>query len=243
MIVLPAGEFRQGSDREDPSAMSNEQPARTVNIGQPFAIGIHEVTFAQWDACVSAGGCRQSPTDNGWGRENRPVIMVSWDDAQEYVTWLSEVTRQSYRLPSESEWEYAARARAEGPWLGGRPSGLCRFANIAGAETTFRWRLDDCDDGQELGTWPVGSGDRNAFGLHDVIGNVAEWTADCMNISYVDAPVDGSAWNRGICSSHMTRGGSWVTGAREARLSARFHLDSGDRNDFTGFRVVRNVEE
>jgi formylglycine-generating enzyme required for sulfatase activity/serine/threonine protein kinase len=243
MVVLPPGEFWQGSSPDDSLASGNEQPRHLVNIGRPFAIGVHEVTFAQWEACVSAGGCSHQPADNGWGRGNRPVIMVSWNDAQEYVNWLSETTRQSYRLPSESEWEYAARAGEEGPWPGGSPEAMCRFANIAGAETDFQWRLEACADQHVLGTQPVGTRTRNAFGLHDVIGNVAEWTADCMNISYLDAPSDGSAWNRGICSSHMTRGGSWVTGARESRLSARFHLDSGDRNDFTGLRVVRDVEE
>jgi formylglycine-generating enzyme required for sulfatase activity len=243
MMVLPAGEFWQGSSADDPLAASNERPRHVVRVGRPFAIGIEEITFAEWDACVADGGCRHQPGDNGWGRGAQPVIMVSWNDAQEYVGWLSEKTRQDYRLPSESEWEYAARAGEESPWQGGSAASLCRFGNIAGAETDFRWKLEDCSDPRALGTLPAGSLAPNPFGLHDMIGNVAEWTSDCLNLSYLDAPADGSAWGRGICSSHMTRGGSWVTGARESRLPARFNLDNGDRNDFTGFRVVRSVEE
>ncbi len=243
MMVIPGGEFWQGSAEDGALAASNEKPRRVVKIPRPLAVGIHEVTFEQWDACVADGGCSQQPTDNGWGRGNRPVIMVSWNDAQEYVGWLSEKTRQEYRLPSESEWEYFARAGLEGDWLGGSPARLCTFANIAAAETGFRWQSQACSDGHALGTLPVGSLQANAFGLHDVIGNVAEWTDDCMNLTYLDAPADGSAWGRGICSSHMTRGGSWVTGERETRLAARFNLDNGDRNDFTGFRVVRAVQD
>jgi len=243
MTVIPAGNFRQGSRDREPLASNNEMPWHLVNIERPFAIGVTEITFEEWDACVAEGGCSHSPPDNGWGRGKQPVIMVSWNDAQEYVDWLSEKTRQVYRLPSESEWEYAARAGQTTAWPGGTPETLCEFANIAGAETDFRWRVEDCNDGKALGTLPVGTLRPNGFKLYDVIGNVAEWTEDCMNLSYLDAPTDGSAWNRGICSSHMTRGGSWVTGMRESRLPARFNSDSGDRNDFTGFRVVREVQE
>ena len=199
--------------------------------------------MAQWDACFAAGGCSMQPADNGWGRGNRPVIMVSWNDAEQYVHWLSEKTGQTYRLPSESEWEYFARAGQQGDWAGGGPQRVCEYGNIAGAETGFQWQHENCEDKLALGTMPVGSLKANQFGLYDTIGNVSEWTADCMNLSYLDAPVDGSAWGRGICSSHMTRGGSWITGTKEIRLPARFNLKNGDRNDFTGFRVVRDINE
>jgi formylglycine-generating enzyme required for sulfatase activity len=169
--------------------------------------------------------------------------MVSWNDAQEYVAWLSKKTGQSYRLPSESEWEYFARAGEESDWPGGNPARVCEFGNIAGFETGFRWQHDSCEDGAVMETLPVGSFKSNDFGVHDVIGNVAEWTLDCMNLSYLDGPADGSAWSRGICSSRMTRGGSWFTGTKEIRLPARFNLKTGDRNDFTGFRVVRKVDD
>ena len=131
----------------------------------------------------------------------------------------------------------------ESDWPAGHPAVVCDFGNVAGAETGFRWQHEACQDKTALGTTPVGSFRANKFGLYDTIGNVSEWTADCLNLSYVDAPVDGSAWGRGICSSHMTRGGSWITGSKEIRLPARFNLKNGDRNDFTGFRVVRTVDE
>jgi formylglycine-generating enzyme required for sulfatase activity len=168
--------------------------------------------------------------------------MVSWNDAQEFTSWLSQRTGQAYSLPSESQWEYVARAGEEGDWIGGDMTRVCDFANIAGAESGFRWQHENCADPAAIETLPVGSLKANAFGVHDVVGNVAEWTLDCMNLSYLDAPADGSAWGRGICNSRMTRGGSWFTGSRDVRLPARFNLKNGDRNDFTGFRVVRRVE-
>jgi formylglycine-generating enzyme required for sulfatase activity/serine/threonine protein kinase len=243
MMVVPAGSFWQGSEETNPAALKKETPRRMVTFARPFAVSVFEVTLAQWDRCVAEGGCKSRPADNGWGRGSRPAIMVSWNDAQEFTSWLSTKTGQSYSLPSESQWEYVARAGEESDWLGGDPARACEFGNIAGGESGFRWQHNDCSDPAAIETLPVGSFKPNAFGLHDVIGNVAEWTLDCMNLSYLDAPADGSAWGRGICNSRMTRGGSWFTGTREIRLPARFNLKNGDRNDFTGFRVVRTVEE
>jgi formylglycine-generating enzyme required for sulfatase activity len=242
MVVVPAGSFWQGSEETSPDALKLETPPRMVSIAEPFAVGVFEITLEQWDLCVAEGGCSVNPLDNGWGRGSRPVIMVSWNDAVEFTTWLSGKTGQSYSLPSESQWEYVARAGEEGDWLGGNPALACEYGNIAGAESGLRWQHAACADPAGLETLPVGSLKPNAFGLYDVIGNVAEWTLDCMNLSYLDAPADGSAWSRGICSSRMTRGGSWFTGTKEIRLPARFNLKNGDRNDFTGFRVVRKVE-
>ena len=242
MVVVPPGSFWQGADTSSPNALKPETPPRMVSIAEPFAVGVHEVTMEQWDLCVAEGGCSTPAGDNGWGRGSRPVIMVSWNDAVEFTTWLSARTGQAYSLPSESQWEYAARAGEEGEWLGGDAASVCEYANIAGAESGLRWQHAACADPAALETLPVGSLKANAFGLHDVIGNVAEWTLDCMNLSYLDAPADGSAWNRGICSSRMTRGGSWFTGTKDIRLPARFSLKNGDRNDFTGFRVARKVE-
>ncbi|MDX1556779.1 MAG: SUMF1/EgtB/PvdO family nonheme iron enzyme, partial [Xanthomonadales bacterium] len=243
MVVIAAGRFEQGSPAESTDGLGMERPPRTVTIPEPFAAGIFEVTLAQWDACYQDGGCTAQPDDNGWGRGRRPVIMVSWTDTQEYLQWLSEKTGESYRLPSESEWEYMARAGETGQWLGGSPEAVCEFGNVAGEESGFDWRHQACGDGVAAGTTPAGAFRANAFGLYDVIGNVAEWTADCMNLSYLDAPVDGSAWGRGMCGSHMTRGGSWLTGSKDIRLASRFNLKNGDRNDFTGFRVVRRIDE
>jgi formylglycine-generating enzyme required for sulfatase activity/serine/threonine protein kinase len=243
MVVVPAGSFWQGSEDDSPWALSKEKPRRMVTFSEPFAVGVFEITMKQWDGCVADGGCSERPPDNGWGRDNRPVIMVSWNDAQEFVNWINRKTGQSYRLPSESEWEYFARAGEEGEWIGGGPESACLYGNIAGAETGLRWEHPDCSDQAVLETLPVGSLKPNAFGIYDVIGNVAEWTLDCMNLSYLDAPADGNGWGRGICSSRMTRGGSWFTGTREIRLPARFNLKTGDRNDFTGFRLVRPVDD
>ena len=243
MVVVPAGSFWQGSEESDLLALKKEKPRRTITIAEPFAVGVFEITMQQWDLCVEAGDCTTTPRDNGWGRGTRPVIMVSWNDAQEYVSWLSKKTGHSYRLPSESEWEYFARAGEESDWPGGDPARACEFGNIAGFETGFDWQHESCEDDAVAETLPVGSFKSNDFGVYDVIGNVAEWTLDCMNLSYLDGPADGSAWSRGICSSRMTRGGSWFTGTKEIRLPARFNLKTGDRNDFTGFRVVRKVDD
>jgi len=243
MLVIGPAAYWQGSADDSPLALGMEKPRRLVTIGKPFAAGIYEVTMAEWDACVADKGCGTKPGDNGWGRGKRPVIMVSWNDAEEYVHWLREKTGQTYRLPSESEWEYFARAGELSDWPGGHPAIVCEFGNVAGSETGFKWQHEQCRDESALGTLPVGSFRANKFGLYDTIGNVSEWTADCMNLSYVDAPTDGSAWGKGICSSHMTRGGSWITGSKEIRLPARFNLKNGDRNDFTGFRVVRDIME
>lgn len=241
--VMPVGAYVQGASDDDPLAREQERPRRAVNLTRPFAVGIFEVTMGQWDACVEAGGCSHRPPDNGWGRGDRPVMLVSWNDVQEYLSWLSDKTGQVYRLPTESEWEYVARADTRGPWLGDSPEAVCAFGNIAGAETGFDWQHEACEDPLAVGTAPVGAFQSNRAGIFDVIGNVAEWTADCLNLSYLDAPTDGSAWTRGICSSHMTRGGSWVTGSADIRLSSRFNLKNGDRNDFTGFRVVREIDD
>jgi formylglycine-generating enzyme required for sulfatase activity len=243
MVVVPPGTFSQGAAPDDPLATPLEQPRRQVAIGQRFAAGIYEVSMAEWDACVAAGACTAQPVDNGWGRATRPVMMVSWNDALQYIGWLGKLTGHRYRLPSESEWEYMARAGTTGNWLFDDPALVCEFGNVAGRETDFQWRHEDCADPVALGTLPAGTLRPNDFGLFDVIGNVAEWTSDCMNLSYLDAPSDGRAWTRGLCSSHMARGGSWVTGTRDIRLPARFHLKSGDKNDFTGFRVVRSIDD
>lgn len=242
MVVVPPGSFQQGSGDDMPLARSNEQPLRTVRFATPFAMGVHEVTFEQWDACVAAGKCRSQAVDNGWGRGRRPVMMVTWHDARDYASWLSAVTGQNYDLPSESQWEYAARAGQAGDWIGGSASEVCTYANIAGAESGFPWRHTACADPFSAGTATVGYFSPNAFGVHDMIGNVAEWTRDCLNLSYLDAPTDGSAWSQGMCASRLTRGGSWFSGSEQLRLPARFNLKAGERNDFTGFRVVRRVE-
>jgi formylglycine-generating enzyme required for sulfatase activity len=243
MIVVPAGSMQQGAADGSPLSRRAERPAHPVRLKRAFAVGRHEVTFSQWDACVTAGGCPAAPNDQDWGRGRRPVINVSWNDVQHYASWLSKKTGQVYRLPSESEWEYAARAGETGLWIGGDKNGLCKYANAAGTESGVQWAHAECPDQHAVGTAPTGSYEANAFGLYDVIGNAAEWTQDCVNLSYIDAPADGSSWESGLCSSRVVRGGSWFHGEGDLRLPARSRLRARDSNDFTGFRIVREIED
>jgi formylglycine-generating enzyme required for sulfatase activity/serine/threonine protein kinase len=243
LTILPTGGFQQGAGPDDTLARSNEKPERRVDFAKVYAIGVNEVTFAEWDACVSAGGCTARPSDQGWGRGNRPVINVTWTDAVGYAEWLSQTTGEVYSLPSESQWEYAARAGEIRPWLGGSTKGVCVFANGAGSETGANWANMDCSDPTGDRTMPVGTLAANKFGLKDVLGNVAEWTMDCNTLNYRDAPSNGNPDMRGSCRQRVTRGGSWFAGPRDLRLSARSVLRQGDSNDFTGFRVVRAVKQ
>ena len=199
MVVIPAGRFRMGCV-SGLDCRDREKPVHEVTIPHAFALSTHEVTFAQWDACVEGGGCGgHRPEDEGWGRGDLPVINVSWEDAQSYVTWLSRETGESYRLPSESEWEYAARAGTATKYSWGNEIGVNR-ANCDGCGS--RW------DNQR--TAPVGSFAPNGFGLYDMHGNVWEWVEDCWNGSYAGAPSDGGAWESGNCAERVLRGGSWL---------------------------------
>ncbi|MEM7729706.1 MAG: SUMF1/EgtB/PvdO family nonheme iron enzyme [Pseudomonadota bacterium] len=242
MTVLPGGNDVLGASGADEAARPNEKPARPVTIGAPFAMGVTEVTFAQYDACVAAGGCNARPDDGGWGRGSRPVINVAFADAQSYAAWLSQTTGLSYSLPTEAQWEYAARAGADDVYPGGSLEALCAFANGASAETSVAWANSACTDPGVGRTLPVGTLSANGFGLRDMVGNVAEWTLDCNTLNLRDAPVDGSADARGSCGQRAVRGGSWFAGPDELRYSARMMLRRGDSNDFTGFRVVRRLE-
>ncbi len=229
MVVIPAGSFEMGCV-SGVRCRDNEFPVHSVTIPAPFAVGKYEVTFSEWDACVESGGCGHVPNDEGWGRDNRPVVGVSWEDAQEYVAWLSGETGFEYRLLSESEWEYAARAGTGTAYSWGNEIGRNR-ANCGGCSSP--WELG--------GTAPVGSFAANAFGLHDMHGNVWEWVEDCWNESYVGAPSDGSAWLRGDCSERAFRGGSWGFGPSALRSAVRFSIGTGFRNNDLGFRVARTL--
>ncbi len=242
MVVIPAGSFRMGCV-SGVGCDDDELPVHEVTISRPFAVSKHEVTFAQWDACAAAGGCldhggvnrRQRrrgyrPDDEGWGRGNRPVMNVSWEDAQSYVRWLSSETGASYRLPSESEWEYAARAGSSTAYSWGNEFGSGR-ANCDGCGS--QW-----DDRE---TAPVGSFRANAFGLHDMHGNVYEWVEDCVSKTYAGAPSNGSAWQSGDCSLRVVRGGSWYLFPTYLRSASRDWDTSVSRRLFTGFRVARTL--
>ena len=230
MVVVSAGSFRMGcvSGQDCDDWL---KPVHRVTIAAPFAGGKYEVTFAEWGACVADGGCDgYRPRDEGWGRGNRPVINVSWNDVQTYVLWLSEKTGKTYRLLSEAEWEYVARAGSETRYSWGNEVGRNR-ANCDGCGS--RW------DGKQ--TAPVGSFAANAFGLHDVHGNVYEWVQDCWNGTYAGAPADGSAWGQGDCNRRVVRGGSWYNGWIYLRSANRVHFGPRYRNRRVGFRVARSL--
>ena len=216
LVVVPSGSYMMGSPSSESGRYDNEGPVHRVRIGRPFAVGVYEVTFGEWDACVSGGGCgRYRPSDEGWGRGRRPVINVSWDNAKAYVGWLSRKTGEEYRLLSESEWEYVARAGTRTAyWWGdeiGRNRANCR-------DCGSRW------DGKQ--TAPVGSFSANGFGLYDVHGNVWEWVEDC--------------WE-GDCGRRVLRGGSWLNYPRDLRSAFRIRYTSGDRINLLGFRVARTL--
>ena len=236
MVVIPAGEFMMGSPASEEGRDSDEGPQHRVRIGRPIAVGKYEVTFEEWDACVAGGGCRgYRPSDEGWGRGRQPVINVSWEDAKAYVRWLMEKTGKEYRLLSEAEWEYMARARTETrySWSWGYDEGNNK-ANCAWCGS--RW-----DDQQ---TAPVGSFEANGFGLHDVHGNVWEWVEDCRHDDYAGAPTDGSAWTSGgNCGHRVSRGGSWFSHPWDLRSANRNGFDAGYRSNTVGFgfRVARTL--
>ena len=237
LVVVPAGRFRMGSPASEEGRDDDEGPVHRVTIGKAFAVGVYEVTFAEWDACRRAGGCSHSPGDGGWGRGNRPVIRVSWEDAQEYVAWLSRKTGERYRLPSESEWEYVARAGTTTPFHYG-PTVSAEQANYDGRYTYGSGRKGR----YRMRTVPVGSFPANAFGLHDVHGNVREWVEDCWHADYDGAPSDGSAWMRGgDCGRRVLRGGSWLFDPRSMRSASRYRYAAGLWNINVGFRVARTL--
>jgi formylglycine-generating enzyme required for sulfatase activity len=224
MVIVPAGAFDMGSNTE------YENPMHRVTIAKQFAIGRYEVTFDEWDRCVEEKGCKAQPDDREWGRGDRPVINVSWLDAKAFVAWLSQKTGQTYRLPAEAEWEYAARAGTNTPFWWGRDVGS-RQANCR-----------ECNTGSGQQTSPVGSYKPNPFGLYDTAGNAAEWVEDCWNDNYRAAPKDASAWTAGQCRLRVLRGGAYDSQAKLVRSTARFRYDTDVRYSANGFRVVRELQ-
>jgi formylglycine-generating enzyme required for sulfatase activity len=229
MVVVPAGSFAMGSPATEKGRNTNEGPQHSVTIAKPFAVSKFEVTFADWDACVSVGGCPQV-NDSGFGRGTRPVINVSWDDAQQYAAWFSEMTGQTYRLLTEAEWEYATRAGSTTAYFWGDEIGKGN-ANCSGCGS--QW-----DDRQ---TSPVESFKPNAFGLHDMAGNVWQWVQDCYHDDYNGAPTDGSAWTSGDCNRRVVRAGSWFFKPQDLRSANRNRNATGARNYHFGFRLGRTL--
>ena len=237
MVRLPAGKFLMGDMLAEGD--SDEAPIHLVTFERPIAIGIYEVRFEEWDACVAEGACAYSPDDNGWGRRLRPVINVTVRDTEAFLEWLTAKTGYRYRLPSEAEWEYAARAGTFDAYSGHDLASLCSYGNGAGAESDYNWRNDLCSDAHANQTAPVGSFRPNAFGLYDMMGNVWEWVGDCWHGSYSGATSDGSAWNT-ECekNEHVLRGGAFSVDAEKLRVSYRYSF-TDKRMPFFGFRVVR----
>jgi formylglycine-generating enzyme required for sulfatase activity/uncharacterized caspase-like protein len=232
MVVIPAGTFTMGAPRDE--AWSNEVPQHPVELGQAFAAGRFAVTFDEWDACVAAGGCEgYRPNDKGWGRGQRPVINVSWNDAKSYVAWLSGKTGKTYRLLSEAEREYVTRAGTTTRfWWGSSISTEqanynCNCDSALGPKSEFRQR-----------TLPVDSFGPNPWGLYQVHGNVFEWTEDCDH-AYSSLPSDGAAWTPGGCRWRVVRGGSWFSGPADLRAAYRGMKFRDERSNDIGFRVGR----
>ena len=259
MTVLPAGRFKQGSAR----GSAFEQPLHWVVIGRSFAMSTSPVTLQDFGQFVAAtgrdmqgcdtydGAWKHRPADS-WEHTGfaqtaaHPVTCVSWSDAKAYANWLSTKTGQRYRLPSASEWEYAARAGAETPPLWGPDGqGACADANVADASAGRRypgWAVFPCDDGYAY-TAPVGTFKANAFGLTDMLGNVLQWTEDCWHGNYAGAPVDGSAWldGDGDCAAHELRGASWFSSPSYVRADYRDRFPADYRTSSVGIRLVRDI--
>ncbi len=231
MVVIPAGRFTMGSPEDDPDARADERPRPEVTIAGPIAVSKFETTFDEWDACAAARGCPQAPDHWGhWGRGRMPAINVSWNDAKQYAAWLSQVTGQHYRLLTEAEWEFAARAGAATRYSWGNSPGEGE-ANCDGCGS--RWDLRQ--------TAPAGAVKPNAFGLYDILGNVWEWVEDAWHDDYDGAPNDGSAWTSGDPDYRVVRGGSWRNETAVIRAAIRDKRSIHVRFDTLGFRVARIV--
>lgn len=225
MVLLPTGTFEMGSNDGE----ADERPVHRVTIARPFAIGKYEVTQGEWVALMG-----DHPSD--FGGERNPVDRVDWNDAKEFVRRLSTRTGEEYRLPSEAEWEYAARAGSSTKYPWGILDPVCRAGASNGA------KFDGSAECHRVrGTGAIGTFAPNAFDLFDVIGNVWEWTEDCYHGSYIDAPTDGGAQTSGDCARRVLRGGSWYNNRRDLRSANRDRSTPANRNNSFGIRVARTI--
>lgn len=240
MVVIPPGRFLMGAASDEPGAAEAEFPQHEVVISYAFALGQHTVTFAEWDAARDSGAALPNLADNGWGRNRRPVINVSWEGATAYIAWLNERFGLSgkyhaFRLPSEAEWEYACRA--------GTVTAFHFGETITAKQANYNGHLaygDGHKGAYHEKTMPVGSYPANEFGLHDMHGNVWEWCEDPWHYNYAGAPKDGSAWE-GDPSPRVLRGGSWVNNPVNLRSAARTRVITSSQGIINGFRLARTV--
>ena len=236
MMEIRGGTFRMG----DLSGVGfvSEVPVHSVTVSS-FRMGKKEVTFSQWKKCVEDGSCKNyTPKDKGWGRDSRPVINVSWDDVWVFIAWLNhQEGGGGYRLPKESEWEYAARAGSESLYSWGDDAVV-----VVDDKSRARANCKDCGDGWDHQTAPVGEFPANALGLQDMHGNVSEWVQDCWNKDYWGVPVDGSAWESGDCNQRVVRGGSWNSDLKDLRSSYRFKHSKSNQSSSVGFRLARDCK-
>jgi formylglycine-generating enzyme required for sulfatase activity len=270
MVAIRPGRFTMGSPKSEQGRTPDESPLHQVTIPKPFAISRCEITVGQFKQFIQETGYKTSAETDGkgcyvWNAEKNegqqqvdkqwnnpgftqtdehPVICVSWSDAQRYVDWLSQRTGAVYRLPTEAEWEYAARADTETASYYGKES-QCDYANGLGQEAKGivdkNWRLADCRDGY-IYTAPVAHFKPNLFGLYDMLGNVWEWTLDCWHEDYKLAPYDGTAWPKtqgGDCDRQVIRGGSWGYDPQDLRSAIRLKLSSVEADYILGFRIAR----
>ena len=226
LVVIPAGSFIMGSEK----GSSRERPAKKVTIPRRLAIGRYETIFDEWDACHAAGGCAKNAYDRDWGRGRRPVINITYADIQQYLGWISKRTGQTYRLPSEAEWEYAARAGTTTKYWWG--------------DKFFKGRVN-C---QRCGTkWsgkksaPIGTFAANPWGLYETAGNIFEYVSDCWHKTHEATPTDGSPYVDAKCASRILKGGAWYYKSRLARPAARARNDVRISGYFIGFRVIREL--
>lgn len=263
MVIIPAGNFIMGSPEDEPGRFAGEGPQRKVSIGR-FAVGTFEITHEQWAQCVALtdqsallGNDPETPitgcaplSDAGFGSGKYPAINLNWNDAQGYVRWLNQMIAGTadggpYRLLTEAEWEYAARAGSQTAYSwGDDPNEICRYANVANSDTqakySLTWDVVDCP-GNFIETSPAGSFLPNSFGLFDMHGNVFEWVQDCWNDSHEDGPSDGIARAEGDCSRRVLRGGSWSDEPQDLRSAVRGRSSTSYRVSSGGFRVARTL--
>ena len=232
MVAIPAGSFSMGSPESEANRNSTEGPEHKVTIGQSFSVGKFEVTSKEWDACLGAGACKKL-SDGGEGRGDMPLAHVTWLQAQGYTQWLSKKTGKAYRLLSEAEWEYVARANSLGAYSA--ESSQWAEADVANKLSQYAWFLGNSEDKPNL----VGKKKPNDWGLHDIQGNVMEWTHDCWNGNYGNARADGSPMITGNCEQRVVRGGAWNLPAESLRVSKRLGLSYEFKAPNLGFRVAR----